>query len=86
MSSVYIFFSREKTEKVDADRAPETFDIINKSVDITARKNLAHIATVLTQVFSGLDFAEDAPNLIPINNFVQGSIHRMRDWLYEGEI
>ncbi|TFK75932.1 hypothetical protein BDN72DRAFT_786097 [Pluteus cervinus] len=63
--------------------APETFDIVPRSVDIAARKNLAQIATVLTQIFTGFKFEDESPNYIPINEGVGSAISKVKDWLFE---
>lgn len=63
---------------------PETFDIVSKTVDIAARKNLAQISKVLTQIASGSDFGDDSPNYVPINDYVRKAIAEMTSWFLEG--
>ncbi|KAI0796795.1 hypothetical protein C8Q75DRAFT_710102 [Abortiporus biennis] len=62
---------------------PETFDIVSHTVDIAARKNLAQISRVLTQVTSGTEFGEDSPCYLPINEHVRVAIQTISDWLIE---
>ncbi|EPQ59223.1 hypothetical protein GLOTRDRAFT_34245 [Gloeophyllum trabeum ATCC 11539] len=62
---------------------PETFDIVSSTVDIAARKNLAQISKVLTQIASGTEFGEDSPSFVPINDFVAKCIKQMTAWLLE---
>lgn len=63
---------------------PEVFDIVSKTVDIAARKNLAQISKILTQVTSGSVFSDDSPCYVPINDFVAKTIAQMSAWLIEG--
>jgi Ras GTPase-activating-like protein IQGAP2/3 len=65
---------------------PETFDIVNHTIDIGARKNLAQISRVLTQITSISEFGEDNPNYIPINDYVRTAISEMTHWLLEGTL
>jgi hypothetical protein len=66
-------------------RSPEIFEIISKTVKITARKNFAQVSKVLTQVMTGRDFGDDQPIYIPINDFVREASSRMSTWLLEGK-
>ncbi|KAG6880044.1 hypothetical protein C0992_007361 [Termitomyces sp. T32_za158] len=61
--------------------APETFDIVSKTISTTARMNLAHISRVLTQVTSGRQFDDDSPMYVPINDYVFKAIAEMSAWL-----
>jgi hypothetical protein len=63
---------------------PETFDIVSSTVDLAARKNLAQISKVLTQIASGSLFGEDSPIYFPMNDFVRKAILQMSTWLVEG--
>jgi len=65
--------------------APETFDIVSETVDVAARKNLAQISRVLTQIASGSNFNDDSPAYIPINDFVLKATGDISAWLLEGE-
>ncbi|KZT24523.1 ras GTPase-activating protein [Neolentinus lepideus HHB14362 ss-1] len=62
---------------------PETFDIVASTVDIAARKNLAQISKVLTQIASGIEFGEESPAYLAINEFVLTHAKQMTDWLLE---
>lgn len=64
--------------------APETFGIVTSTVDISSRKNLDQISKVLTQVTTGVEFGDDNPSYIPINDFVQKAIKQVTQWLLEG--
>ncbi|ETW84040.1 hypothetical protein HETIRDRAFT_381374 [Heterobasidion irregulare TC 32-1] len=63
--------------------APETFGIVTSTVDISSRKNLDQISKVLTQVTTGVEFGDDNPSYIPINDFVQKAIKQVTQWLLE---
>jgi hypothetical protein len=63
---------------------PETFDIVTHTVDVAARKNLAQISKILTQITSGVEFGEDSPSYVPINDYVSKTISRMTTWMLEG--
>ena len=63
---------------------PETFDIVSNTIDIGARKNLAQISKVLTQITGGHEFGDDAPAYIPINDFVKKSMQQVFAWLLDG--
>ncbi|KXN90244.1 Ras GTPase-activating-like protein rng2 [Leucoagaricus sp. SymC.cos] len=62
---------------------PEVFEIVPKTVKVTARKNLAQISKVLTQIVTGKEFGDDQPIYIPINDFVREASGRMTTWLFE---
>ncbi|KAJ7781245.1 ras GTPase-activating protein [Mycena metata] len=62
---------------------PETFDIVSKTLDRDARKNLDQISRVLTQITSGSEFDDDSPKYVPINEFVKRAITEMTAWLLE---
>ncbi|KAJ7433826.1 ras GTPase-activating protein [Mycena galericulata] len=62
---------------------PETFDIVSKTIDRDARKNLDQISKVLTQITTGSEFDDDTPKYQPINKFVQKAITEMTAWLLE---
>lgn len=63
---------------------PETFDIVTKTVDVSSRKNLAQISRILTQITSGVEFGDDKPAYVPINDYVRKAISQMSAWLLEG--
>jgi len=67
-------------------RTPEVFEIIPKTVKVTARKNLAQVSKVLTQIITARHFGDDQPTFMPINDFVQEASGRMCTWLLEGVI
>ncbi|KIL70078.1 hypothetical protein M378DRAFT_156131 [Amanita muscaria Koide BX008] len=62
---------------------PETFDIVTNTIDPAARKNLAQISKVLTQITSGVEFDDKNPSYVPINDFVHKSIAQMSTWFIE---
>ena len=62
------------------------FDIVPKNVSIaTGKKNLSQIAKVLGQITTGVEFGDDKPSYIPINDFVRGAIVQMTNWFIQGE-
>ncbi|KAF9568918.1 hypothetical protein CPC08DRAFT_790400 [Agrocybe pediades] len=64
--------------------APEMFDIVPKTVNITtAKKNLAQISRVLAQIVSGVEFGDTQPSYVPINDFVRKSIQGLSQWFIE---
>ncbi|KAH9482628.1 Ras GTPase-activating-like protein rng2 [Psilocybe cubensis] len=63
---------------------PEMFDIVPKTINITtAKKNLAQISQVLAQIASGVDFGDDKPSYVPINDFVRKAILQFSAWFNE---
>ena len=64
---------------------PETFDIVPNTVDISARKNLAQISKMLTQITSGKVFGEDDPCLHPLDKYVLEAGKQMRSWFLDGK-
>ncbi|KAJ8482250.1 hypothetical protein ONZ45_g15020 [Pleurotus djamor] len=62
---------------------PETFDIVDKTIDIGSRKNLAQISKILAQITTGSEFSDDNPSYIPINGYVSKAIGQMTAWLLE---
>jgi len=63
---------------------PETFDIVQSTLSAAARKNLAEISKVLTQISSGQLFGDNDPCLTPINSFVGTAINDFSKWFLEG--
>ncbi|TFK28757.1 IQ domain-containing protein-containing RasGAP [Coprinopsis marcescibilis] len=63
--------------------SPETLDIVSKSVDVLARKNLDKISTVLTQIASGTPFEDARPTYAPLNDYVKKAILQMNAWFFE---
>ena len=57
---------------------------VSSTVDVSSRKNLAQISKVLSQVTSGLEFGDDSPSYIPINEYVKRAILQFTSWLLEG--
>lgn len=66
--------------------APETFDMISTTVDVAARKNLAQISQVLTQIASGSEFGDDLPRYLPINEMVRRSIAQITAWMLQRKL
>ena len=46
---------------------------------------MAQISRVLTQVCSGMEFGDDNPCFLPVNDFVNNAVGRVSAWLIEGE-
>jgi Ras GTPase-activating-like protein IQGAP2/3 len=65
---------------------PETFDIVTNTVDVASRKNLAQVSRILTQITSGIEFGDDKPSFVPINDYVRKAIKQMSSWLLEGMV
>ncbi|KAG8918288.1 hypothetical protein FRC01_001945 [Tulasnella sp. 417] len=62
---------------------PETFDIVPTTITSSARRNLAEISKMLTQITSGAVFGEDNPCLTPLNSYVSEAIAQWTNWLIE---
>lgn len=62
---------------------PETFDIVPTTITPSARRNLAEVSKMLTQITSGAVFAEDNPCLTPLNSYVSEAIVQWTTWLIE---
>ncbi|CUA76921.1 Ras GTPase-activating-like protein rng2 [Rhizoctonia solani] len=60
---------------------PETYDVVPTTITPAARRNLADISKVLTQISSGYEF--DTPNLASINSFIAANIPTMAAWFLE---
>ena len=69
---------------VSVSSTPETFDMVSSTVDVSSRKNLAQISKVLSQVTSGVEFGDETPSYIPINEYVKRAILQFTSWLFEG--
>lgn len=63
---------------------PETFDIVTSTVGVAARKNLAVISKMLTQIASGSLFGDDDPSFTPLNSYVEKGIQQMSVWFMQG--
>lgn len=46
---------------------------------------MAQISRVLTQVCSGMEFGDDNPCFLPVNDFVNNAIGQTSTWLIEGK-
>ncbi|KAF9534346.1 IQ domain-containing protein-containing RasGAP [Crepidotus variabilis] len=63
---------------------PDAFDIVPKSALImTAKQNLEEISKVLEQITSGVEFDDDNPSYVPINDFVRKAISQMTAWYFD---
>ncbi|KEP55797.1 IQ and RasGAP domain protein [Rhizoctonia solani 123E] len=60
---------------------PETYDVVPTTITPAARRNLADISKVLTQISSGSEF--EVPNLASMNAFVTANIPAMSAWFLE---
>ena len=65
-------------------RTPETFDIVSQTVNVETRKNLAQVSRMLTQITNGLEFGDESPHYIPVNDYVRNAIQQTTSWLFEG--
>lgn len=59
--------------------------MVSTTVDVGARKNLAQISQVLTQIASGSEFSEECPQFIPINEMVSKTVAEMTVWMLQSE-
>jgi len=50
----------------------------------TGKKNLSQICKVLAQISSGLEFGDDEPSYVPINDFVRNATQQLSAWFLEG--
>jgi len=82
---VYVAHYHSLSLPHDLYRTPETFDLVPSTIGPQARKNLAEIAALLTQITSGTLFGEERPWMMSINTFVEVSIGQMGAWFLEGE-
>jgi Ras GTPase-activating-like protein IQGAP2/3 len=48
------------------------------------KKNLSQICKILAQITSGLEFGDDEPSYVPINDFMRNAIQQMSTWFLEG--
>ena len=64
---------------------PETFDLTGGTVSPQARKNLAAISKVLTQIASGQPFGDEDPVLQSLNSYVTEAIDVVTNWFIEGD-
>ncbi|ELU41896.1 IQ and RasGAP domain-containing protein [Rhizoctonia solani AG-1 IA] len=60
---------------------PETYDVVPTTITPAARRNLADISKVLTQISSGYEF--EVANLVSMNAFVAENIPSMAAWFLE---
>ncbi|CAE6447844.1 unnamed protein product [Rhizoctonia solani] len=60
---------------------PETYDVVSTTITPAARRNLAEISKVLTQISSGYEF--ETSNLASINDFVSANIPTMAAWFLQ---
>lgn len=63
---------------------PETYDIVPTTITPAARRNLADVSRVLTQISSGYEF--EIPSLASMNAFINTNIPTMATWFFEGEL
>jgi Ras GTPase-activating-like protein IQGAP2/3 len=63
---------------------PETYDVVPTTITPAARRNLADISKVLTQISSGHEF--EVANLVSMNAFVAENIPPMTAWFLEGTV
>lgn len=65
-----------------SNSTPETYDVVPTAIAPSARRNLADISKVLTQISSGHEF--EIPTLASVNAFVATNIPIMATWFFEG--
>ncbi|KZO93170.1 hypothetical protein CALVIDRAFT_486222 [Calocera viscosa TUFC12733] len=63
--------------------APDTFDMVPNTIGAAARRNLAEIAKMLTQISSSSTFREDTPSLVPLNAFITTAVGQLHKWALE---
>ncbi|GAA5865578.1 hypothetical protein JCM8547_007655 [Rhodosporidiobolus lusitaniae] len=63
--------------------APETYGIVEGVVPPVSRHNLAEVSKLLMQISVGRIFANDAPYLTPLNEFIGTSSAAFTQWIYE---
>ncbi|KZO89474.1 Rho GTPase activation protein [Calocera viscosa TUFC12733] len=61
--------------------APDTFDMVPNTIGAAARRNLAEIAKMLTQISSSSPFREDTPSLVPLNACITTAVRQLHKWL-----
>ena len=64
---------------------PETYHIVNNTLDIGTRRNLAQVSKVITQITTGVEFNdEEGQNYVAINEYVRKAIKQVNPWVFEG--
>lgn len=63
---------------------PETFEIVENTIDIESRKNLGQVSRVLTQISSGALFGVDNKAYMPLNKYVEIASQQLSAWFLEG--
>ncbi|TRM67597.1 hypothetical protein BD626DRAFT_395296 [Schizophyllum amplum] len=64
-------------------RAPETFNLVEDTLDLTSRRNLGQISTVIQQIASGIEFNQEPASYVPINGYVSKTIQPLAMWFFE---
>ncbi|KZO93183.1 hypothetical protein CALVIDRAFT_600878 [Calocera viscosa TUFC12733] len=63
--------------------APDMFDMVPNTIGAAARRNLAEIAKMLTQISSSSPFQEDTPSLVPLNACITTAVRQLHKWALE---
>ncbi|TFK43549.1 hypothetical protein BDQ12DRAFT_595944 [Crucibulum laeve] len=63
--------------------APDAYDIVPKAAPDAAQMNLKQISVILTQITTGVEFDDNSPTYIPINDFVKKAISDLTAWFIE---
>ena len=64
-------------------RAPETFNLVEDTLDLTSRRNLGQISAVIQQIASGVEFNEESASYVAINGYVSTAIQPLSAWFFE---
>ncbi|KAL1755451.1 hypothetical protein FB107DRAFT_213621 [Schizophyllum commune] len=63
--------------------APETFNLVEDTLDLTSRRNLGQISAVIQQIASGVEFNEESASYVAINGYVSTAIQPLSAWFFE---
>ena len=68
------------------DRAPETSNIVEQTVNVQARKNLAQVSRMLEQISGASEFGDDDVAYVPVNDYINKAVKQMTSWMLSGEL
>ncbi|KAL1747468.1 hypothetical protein HDZ31DRAFT_31879 [Schizophyllum fasciatum] len=63
--------------------APETFNLVEDTLDLASRRNLGQISAVIQQIASGVLFGDASPTYMAINSLVDKEIPPFSAWFFE---
>lgn len=59
--------------------------MVNQTVSIQSRKNLAQISRVLEQISIGVEFGDEDPCYVPMNDWISNQgIRQVASWALDG--